>query len=157
MTQLLEKRAAERDDGGAVPSHPHYTLGTLIALGIVGTLVAIGIGVAALMITASRNSVDDALVAEKAKANTAGLKKAYSAATNGTQSFDQLIEDETSGYSNWELRELVKAGGKLSDEEELFFATAGAGTDEDKIKEVLKGKTPAEIDRIRWEMRDPAA
>ena len=65
MTQLLEKRAAERDDGGAVPSHPHYTLGTLIALGIVGTLVAIGIGVAALMITASRNSVDDALVAEK--------------------------------------------------------------------------------------------
>ena len=34
-------------------------------LGIIGTLVAVGIGIAALMITASRNSVDDALVAER--------------------------------------------------------------------------------------------
>jgi nitrite reductase (NO-forming) len=47
------------------PPHPHYTLGTLIVLGIIGTLVAVGIGIAALMITASRNSVDDALVAER--------------------------------------------------------------------------------------------
>lgn len=65
MTQLLDKRAPERGEGSAVPSHPHYTLGTLIVLGIVGTLVAIGIGVASLMITASRNSVDDALVADR--------------------------------------------------------------------------------------------
>jgi hypothetical protein len=91
----------------------------------------------------------DAMVTAKAKANMGELKDAYSKGTHGTQSFDQLIEDETSGYSNWELRELVQAGGKLSDEDELYFATAGAGTDEDKIKEVLKGKTPAEIEKIR--------
>jgi nitrite reductase (NO-forming) len=47
-------------------------LGTLIALGIVGTLVAVGIGVAALMITASRNSVDDTLVSEKVDTYLAG-------------------------------------------------------------------------------------
>ncbi len=48
-----------------VPSHPHYTLGTLITIGVIGTLAAIGIAIAALMITASRNSVDDALVAAR--------------------------------------------------------------------------------------------
>ena len=65
MTQTIDKRASERSSGSATPPHPHYTLGTLIVLGILGTLAAIGVGVAALMITASRNSVDDALVAEK--------------------------------------------------------------------------------------------
>ena len=48
-----------------VPSHPHYTLGTLITVGVIGTLAALGIAIAALMITASRNSVDDALVSER--------------------------------------------------------------------------------------------
>jgi copper-containing nitrite reductase len=65
MTQLLDRKSPEQSSGPAVPSHPHYTLGTLIVLGILGTLAAIGVGVAALMITASRNSVDDVLVAEK--------------------------------------------------------------------------------------------
>ena len=49
----------------AAPPHPHYLLGTLIVLGIVATLVAVGLAVASLMITANRNSVDDALVAGK--------------------------------------------------------------------------------------------
>jgi nitrite reductase (NO-forming) len=65
MTQLIDKRASERSTGSTTPPHPHYTLGTLIVLGILGTLAALVVGVAALMITASRNSVDDALVAEK--------------------------------------------------------------------------------------------
>ena len=43
----------------------------------------------------------------------------------------------------------MKSGGKLSDEDEIFYAIAGAGTDEDKIKEVLKGKTPKQINDIR--------
>ncbi|MFP3913527.1 MAG: plastocyanin/azurin family copper-binding protein [Actinomycetota bacterium] len=50
------------------PPHPHYTLGTLVTLGVAGTLVAVGIAVAALMITANRNSVDDALVSEQVDA-----------------------------------------------------------------------------------------
>lgn len=64
MTQTVP-RQSERSKTREVPSHPHYTLGTLITLGLIGTLVAVGIAVAALMITAGRNSVDDALVAEK--------------------------------------------------------------------------------------------
>lgn len=56
-----EEKTPSRD----VPSHPHYTLGTLITVGVLGTLAAIGIAIAALMITASRNSVDDQLVSER--------------------------------------------------------------------------------------------
>lgn len=65
MTQTITRRTTDPDRPPAPPPHPHYTLGTLVALGIVGTLVAVGIGIASLMITANRNSVDDTLVAEK--------------------------------------------------------------------------------------------
>ena len=57
MTSLMERRETSE-----VPRHPHYTLGTMVALGVIGTLVAVGLAIAALSITASRNSVDDALV-----------------------------------------------------------------------------------------------
>jgi nitrite reductase (NO-forming) len=69
MTPLLERQEKE----AAVPSHPHYTLGTLIAGGLIGTLVAVGLAIAALMITASRNSVDDAIVESKVDAYLGGL------------------------------------------------------------------------------------
>jgi nitrite reductase (NO-forming) len=64
MTQTVERRSS---DTGPVktPPHPHYTLGTLVVIGVIGTLIAVGMGIAALMITAGRNSVDDTLVAEK--------------------------------------------------------------------------------------------
>jgi nitrite reductase (NO-forming) len=65
MTQTLNRPPTGRE---SVPSHPHYTLGTLVTLGIVGTLVAVGLAVSALMITAGRNSVDDALVQERVEA-----------------------------------------------------------------------------------------
>lgn len=66
MTQTLNRRSSGPDQtGSAIPSHPHYTLGTLLVLGIIGTLVAVGLGVAALMITAGRNSVDDRIVSDK--------------------------------------------------------------------------------------------
>jgi nitrite reductase (NO-forming) len=45
--------------------HPHFLLATLVAVGVLGTLVAVGLAIASLTITASRNSVDDALVAGK--------------------------------------------------------------------------------------------
>lgn len=64
MTQTIppkEGTSEVRD----VPTHPHYTLGTLITIGVVGTLAAIGIAIAALTITAGRNSVDDELVSER--------------------------------------------------------------------------------------------
>ena len=77
MTQT-SVRSSTIEEQPPPPPHPHYTLGTLIVLGIIGTLVAVGIGIAALMITASRNSVDDALVAERV---------------------DKLLEDASTGTS----------------------------------------------------------
>ncbi len=67
MTQTIKRPPEEQSSGRRhdVPSHPHYTLGTLVTLGVVGTLVAIGVAIAALMITAGRNSVDDELVSDK--------------------------------------------------------------------------------------------
>ena len=64
MTQTLQ-RPEETEQAPRTPPHPHYTLGTLVVLGILGTLVAVGLAVAAIAITASRNSVDDAIVSEK--------------------------------------------------------------------------------------------
>ena len=88
-------------------------------------------------------------IVAKAKDNLGKLSNAYGDATNHGQTFDELVQNETSGESKNELNELITAGGKLSDEQELYYAIEGIGTDEDKIKEVLKGKTPAEIEIIR--------
>jgi nitrite reductase (NO-forming) len=68
MTQTVRRPTEPDREPGSPPPHPHYTLATLIVIGVVGTLVAVGLAVSALMITASRNSVDDALVAEKVDA-----------------------------------------------------------------------------------------
>ena len=65
MTQTIQREGQTSSQPENVPSHPHYTLGTLITLGVMGTLAAIGLAIAALMITASRNSVDDALVSDR--------------------------------------------------------------------------------------------
>lgn len=65
MTQTVDRESKASAQPGKVASHPHYTLGTMVMLGVIGTLVAVGLAVAALMITASRNSVDDELVGER--------------------------------------------------------------------------------------------
>lgn len=65
MTQTIRREEGTATESRDVPSHPHYTLGTLIAVGVIGTLVAIGVAIASLMITAGRNSVDDQLVSER--------------------------------------------------------------------------------------------
>ncbi len=46
------------------PAHPHWTLGSLAVLGVVTALIAAMVGVGALFVVASRDSVDDALVAD---------------------------------------------------------------------------------------------
>lgn len=66
MTQTVERQSRDTDRRPeSPPPHPHYTLGTLVAIGILGTIAAVVLGVSALMITASRNSVDDAIVSER--------------------------------------------------------------------------------------------
>lgn len=62
MTQTVQRPSAAQPERRPPAPHPHYTLATLVTLGVVGTLVAVGIAIAALMITAGRNSVDDELV-----------------------------------------------------------------------------------------------
>lgn len=74
MTGLMERQYVVE-----VPRHPHYTLGTMVVLGVVGTLAAVGIAIAALAITASRNSVDDALVQQRVEQYLAGMPSGPSA------------------------------------------------------------------------------
>ncbi|MCB2223223.1 MAG: nitrite reductase, copper-containing [Actinobacteria bacterium] len=50
------------------PPHPHFTLGSIAVLGVALASIAAAIGITALAITASRNSVDDGIVAEKVAA-----------------------------------------------------------------------------------------
>ena len=99
----------------------------------------------------------EAKIQAAGKANVASLKSDYegmantdvSIALHGKETFDGLIDDGTSGYSKDEIKALMESGGKLSDDQEIYYAVAGAGSDEDKIKETLKDKTPAEIQKMR--------
>ena len=68
MSQTMQRPVDRASDPDRPPAHPHYTLATLIVLGIIGTVVAVGIAIAAIMITAGRNSVDDEIVAERVEA-----------------------------------------------------------------------------------------
>jgi nitrite reductase (NO-forming) len=70
MTDLMQRTV---DDPHTVPSHPHFTLGSVALLGLALAVLAAGIGIGGLFVTASRNSVDDALVAERIDEYAAGL------------------------------------------------------------------------------------
>lgn len=65
MSQTMQRPMDRTSGPDRPPAHPHFTLATLIVLGIIGTVVAVGIAIAGIMITAGRNSVDDGIVAEK--------------------------------------------------------------------------------------------
>ena len=89
-------------------------------------------------------------VARRAEQNMRDLKGEYGTmAVGGDAAFEVMIKMRTSGYSTEEIDKLIKSGGKLSPEEEIYYAVHGGGTDEDMIKRTLAGKTPEEIDRIR--------
>jgi hypothetical protein len=89
-------------------------------------------------------------VADRAKQNMKDLKGEYATmAVGGESAFDVMIEMRTQGYSEDEIKKLIENGGKLSDAEEIYYAVHGAGTDEARIKETLKGKTPEQINAIR--------
>ena len=99
-------------------------------------------------------------VAKRAEQNMRDLKGEYGTmAVGGDAAFEVMIKMRTSGYSTEEIDKLIKSGGKLSPEEEIYYAVHGGGTDEDMIKKTLAGKTPAEIDKIRkaYEAAHPGA
>jgi hypothetical protein len=68
--------------------------------------------------------------------------------------FENLLKYEVGGglfgdRNDEKVQKLYKNAGTMSPEDEIYYATTGAGTDEDRIKETLKGKTKAEIKAIR--------
>ncbi|GAA1769389.1 hypothetical protein GCM10009712_16720 [Pseudarthrobacter sulfonivorans] len=88
------------------------------------------------------------LIAERAKQNMTALKDRYNA-ENPDFGFQAVIDLELQGYSHDEALERIDAGGKLDDAHELKYSIFGPGTNEDRIKETLKGKSKAEIDKIK--------
>ncbi len=77
MTKTLERQTESSvpsvppprgRDESFPPAHPHWTLGSVAVIGVLVALVAAAIGVGSLAITASRDSVDDDIVAAKVDA-----------------------------------------------------------------------------------------
>src|SRR5690606_13148992 len=71
--------------------------------------------------------------------------------------FDSIVYSVTQGTGEEEARERLLRGGYLPPELHIEYATKGAGTDEERLKGQLHGKTKAEIDVIRkaWMKRHP--
>src|SRR3954452_6202480 len=86
--------------------------------------------------------------AKRARDYMKDLKSRYDATSLDTSTFDSVIKVELSGYSQEEARKRIAAGGKLSDAGELKYAIFGLGTNEKTIREVLKGKSKAELDQL---------
>ena len=84
---------------------------------------------------------------ERAKQNMDALTRTYDANNYGG-AFDDVIKYEVSGYSQDEARERIASGGKLSDAKELKYAIFGVGTNEKTIREVMQGKSKAELEAI---------
>jgi hypothetical protein len=72
------------------------------------------------------------------------LKSEYSKATDGRQSFEMLINNETSGVSRDEIRELVKSGGKLTDAQELFYSVEGAAPTRTRSRRSSRARRPGD-------------
>ena len=60
-----------------------------------------------------------------------------------------MIAFNMSGTDQQKAFDLRAQGGFLEPEQEIFYAVKGIGTDVDKLKEVLKGKSPEEVQKIR--------
>jgi hypothetical protein len=67
-----------------------------------------------------------------------------------------MIAFNTSGTEQEEAFALVTQKGKLTPNQEIYFATEGAGTDEERLKKLFAGKSPAEIQKLRdaWNSDD---
>nr|WP_242589581.1 annexin [Corallococcus macrosporus] len=90
------------------------------------------------------------------KALAAEYDSAYVEGTELQVTFDQAVRMDTSGADREAVDALLKKG-YLTDAEVVQYAVQGAGTDEDALKEVLAGKTKAEIEAIaeEWAKNNP--
>ena len=68
-----------------------------------------------------------------------------------------VIKKNLSGEDQNKAYELVKEGGYLSPEQQIWYAVEQAGTDEEALKAALKGRTKEEIKAIKeaWAMKHP--
>lgn len=62
LTPPETERPAQEETAATVPPHPHYTLGSISAAGVLMAVVGIAIAVGALFVIANRDSVDGDLV-----------------------------------------------------------------------------------------------
>ena len=67
---------------------------------------------------------------------------------SGPDRLQHVGDDQRKAY------DLMKQGGYLAPEQEIFYAVNGIGTDVDALKRVLKGKSPKEIEEIRKARKD---
>ena len=67
----------------------------------------------------------------------------------GTGGMVLMIAFNMSGEDQDKAWDLRKQGGILKPEQEIFYACNGAGTDLDKLKDMLKDKSPAQVQAIR--------
>jgi Pput_2613-like deaminase/Annexin len=91
------------------------------------------------------------LVEDRSKRYMADLERRYNAENPtrwGPGAFRTVLTLELSGWSRDEAFDLLKQGGKLTDAQELKYALFGPGTNEDKIKRTLRGKTKAQIEAL---------
>ncbi|MFP2896791.1 hypothetical protein [Corallococcus sp. 4LFB] len=90
------------------------------------------------------------------KALAAEYDAAYVEGTHLQATFEQAVLMDTSGADREAVAALLEKG-YLTDAEVVQYAVQGAGTDEDALKEVLAGKTKAEIQAIaeEWAKNNP--
>ncbi|RKG76187.1 hypothetical protein D7W79_18390 [Corallococcus exercitus] len=90
------------------------------------------------------------------KALAAEYDSAYVEGTHLQATFEQAVLMDTSGADREAVAALLEKG-YLTDAEIVQYAVQGVGTDEDALKEVLAGKTKAEIQAIaeEWAKNNP--
>jgi hypothetical protein len=82
----------------------------------------------------------------------------YGAGEDGERGgLKSVIKMNMSGEDQKKAYELVKEGGYLSPAQQIWYAVEQAGTDEDALKNALKGRTKKEIDEIKkeWAEKHP--
>jgi hypothetical protein len=102
------------------------------------------------------NQEVEKLAAVQSKQNMANLENRYNDQYSvwGVGTLQSVVTGGMSGTDQEMARALIAQGGKLTDAQEIDFAVRGLGTDEDALKRTLKGKSPAEVARIRREYQE---
>jgi hypothetical protein len=92
----------------------------------------------------------------KAQGNLDNLEKHYDKAYSrgfGPGELTAVIEFQLSGNEQEEARLLRKQAGKMTGAQEVYWATTGLGTNDELLRHALKGKSKAELNKMREEYK----